>query len=120
MSQIATTATSDATKTVCLQAAKRGAELQKMAKELHEICVRSGQTIGDGRCAKLAKDLADLIEMANKAFDACPKRERGMEEASCVAAFCPMAAADIAVSGLGVTLAVLKVQASALRLCKVS
>lgn len=110
----------NATHAVCLVAARRGEELQRMVRDLRALCNRSGLSIGKGRCSEVERELSILIDSANEAYADCAKRHEDPNAPSCVAAFCPMAAADVAISGLGVTIAILKLQASAVHLRKVS
>jgi hypothetical protein len=118
--QVATQYDRNATHAVCMVAARRGVELQRMVRDLRALCGRAGLDIGKARCQEVENDLTSLIASANEAHGACAKRREDPDAPSCVASLCPMAAADVAISGLGVSIAILKLQASAVHLRKVS
>lgn len=101
----------------CLHAAEMAADLQKKVEELKSICARPTFAGTSFPCAEMYRQLQDVIDLAERHSRSCQARDGGDE---CGDVLCPLAAAPMEVACLGVSIAILKVQASAVHLYHVA
>lgn len=100
---------------VCLKAVTACDDLRESMDEYRELRGRS-----EAGSIDLEGQLRGMMDSAAEAFRTCSRRNREVLECTCAQTLCPMAGAGVTVAGLGMAVAMLRLQASADRLRRVA